>query len=142
MNEEIIFGFQKPNVSYTERQAAYVVISDNGKFAAVKPQEKYFLPGGGSLSGETSEDTVVREVSEELARSVRLIRKIDEVIQYFYSAADDRYYKMRATFFVGEFIDESCGNSTGENELCWLSKAKAEQAFFHECHEWATRQIC
>ena len=117
------------------------MITNDGKFAAVKPQRKYFLPGGGSLLGETSEDTIVREVSEELARRVRLVRKIGEVIQYFYSDADDRYYKMRATFFVGEFTDESCGNGRGENELCWLSKAEVEQAFFHECHIWATRQI-
>ncbi len=141
MNEELVFGSQKSDVSYTERRAAYVVITNNGKFAAVKPQQKYFLPGGGSLLGETSEDTVIREVSEELARSVRLIHKIGEVIQYFYSVADDRYYKMRATFFVGEFTDEPCGNSRGENELYWLTEAEAEQAFFHECHKWATRQI-
>lgn len=141
MNEEFIFGSQTPNVSYTERQAAYVVITNNGKFAAVKPQEKYFLPGGGSLLGETSEGTVVREVSEGLARNVRLVRKIGEVVQYFYSAADDRYYKMRATFFAGEFTDELRGNGKGENELCWLSKAEAEQAFFHECHAWVTHQI-
>lgn len=141
MNEEFIFGSQTPNVLYTDRQAAYVVITNNGRFAVVKPQEKYFLPGGGALSGETSEDTVVREVFEELSRNVRLVRKIGEVIQYFYSAADDQHYKMRATFFAGEFTDESHSNSEGENELCWLSKAEAEQAFFHECHAWATRQI-
>lgn len=140
MSEEYIFGSQNPNVLYTDRQAAYVVITENGKVAAVKPQEKCFLPGGGALSGETSEETVVREVSEELGRSVRLIRKIGGVIQYFYSAADDRHYKMRATIFVGEFTHGARGN--GENELCWLSKAEAEQqAFFHECHAWATRQI-
>ena len=139
MSEELIFGSQKPDVSYTERQAAYAVIANNGKFAAVKLQEKCFLPGGGSLAGETSEQTIVREVSEELARSVRLVCKIGEVIQYFYSEIDARHYKMRATFFVAEFTDELCGN--GEDELCWLSKDEAEQAFFHECHLWATRQI-
>lgn len=140
MGKELIFGSQKPGVSYTERRAAYVVITNNGNFAAVRPQQKYFLPGGGSLLGETSEDTISREVAEELARSVRLVRKISEVIQYFYSAADGQYYKMRATFFVGEFTDESCGSSKGENELCWLTKVEAEDAFFHECHTWATRQ--
>lgn len=141
VNEEIIFGSQKPYISYTKRRAAYVVIANNGTFATVKLGQKYFLPGGGSLCGETSEETVIREVFEELACNVRLVRTIGEAIQYFYSAADDQHYKMRAAFFAGEFTDESCSNSIAENELSWLSKAEAEQAFFHECHLWATRQL-
>jgi 8-oxo-dGTP pyrophosphatase MutT (NUDIX family) len=35
---------------------------------------KFFLPGGGSLPEETAEETVRREIREELARSVRLMR--------------------------------------------------------------------
>lgn len=143
MSKELIFGSRKPDVSYTERRAAYAVIMNDGRVATVESQQKHFLPGGGSLAGESCEDTVIREACEELARSVRLIRKLDEVVQYFYSAADDRYYKMRAVFFIAEFTNESCGggNDEGENELCWLARAEAEQSFFHECHAWAIRQV-
>ncbi len=143
MSSEIVFGAKKPGVSYAERRATYAVIMNDGRVATVESQQKHFLPGGGSLAGEASEDTIVREVGEELARSVRLIRKLDEVVQYFYSAADDRHYEMRATFFIAEFTNElrDDGNRKGENELCWLSRAEAERAFFHECHAWAIRQV-
>jgi len=139
MAEVLIFGSPKLNVRHTERRAAYLVIVNEGQVATVKSRAKYFLPGGGSLPGEAPEDTVVREVYEELGRSVRLIHRIGEAIQYFYSADDDRHYKMRATFFAGEFTDES-GSSAGEHQLYWLPIALAGQACFHECHAWAVSQ--
>lgn len=140
MAETIIFGSTKPNVQYTERRAAYIVIvADDGKIAMVKDHQKYFLPGGGSAPNEAPEDTIIREAYEELARSVRLTRRIGEAIQYFYSSTDDHHYKMDATFFAGEFIDASSGGA-GEHELEWLPVVEAERACFHACHAWAIRQ--
>lgn len=139
MAEALIFGSPELNVQQTERRAAYVVIVCGGNVATVKSEEKHFLPGGGSLLGEPYEETVVREVYEELARKVRLVRMIGEAVQYFYSAADDRHYKMRAAFFAGEFTDEPVGRA-GEHQLYWLPVAQAEQACFHECHAWAVSQ--
>ncbi len=140
MDETLIFGSPEPNVQYIERRAAYVVIiNDDGEVAMVRGRQKHFLPGGGSLPGETPEDNAIREGHEELARNVRLIRKLGEAIQYFYSAADDRHYKMPAAFFAGEFTDEPC-DGTGEHELYWLPITEAEQACFHACHAWAVRQ--
>jgi 8-oxo-dGTP diphosphatase len=140
MTEPLIFGSPEPNVEYTERRAAYVVIIiPDGKVAMVRVRQKYFLPGGGSLADEAPEETVAREVREELARSVRLTRRIGEAIQYFYSAADERHYKMRAVFFTGELKDEQ-RTVTGEHELLWLPIAETEQTCFHACHAWAVRQ--
>ena len=140
MTETLIFGSAEPNGQYTERRAAYVVIITNGdKVATVEFRQRHFLPGGGSGPGEAPEDTVVREVREELARSVQLFCRIGEATQYFYSAADDQHYKLLATFFTGEFTDEAC-DGTGEHELHWLPIAEAEHACFHACHAWAIRQ--
>jgi 8-oxo-dGTP diphosphatase len=132
-----VFGHAEPQVQYTERRAAYVVIIiDDGRVALVKGQQKYFLPGGGSLPDETAEATIAREVAEELARGVRLTRKLGDALQYFYAATDGRHYKMQATFFAGELTDEA-GSATGEHELHWLPLSDAEQACFHACHAWA-----
>jgi 8-oxo-dGTP pyrophosphatase MutT (NUDIX family) len=142
MAKALVFGFPEPHVEYTERRAAYVVIvSDDDKVVMVAGRRKYFLPGGGSLPGEAPEATVAREVYEELARSVRLTRRLGEAMQYFYAAADDRHYKMHATFFAGEFT-EATGGGTGEHELHWLSLTEVEQACFHACHAWAVSQAC
>jgi 8-oxo-dGTP pyrophosphatase MutT (NUDIX family) len=139
MLEVPIFGTPELNVQYTERRAAYLVVINDGLVAMVRSRQTHFLPGGGSNPGESMEETVMREVQEELAQGVRLLRRIGEAIQYFYSAADDRHYKMLATFFAGEFTGDA-GESPGEHELEWIPLAMIEQACFHECHAWAARQ--
>ena len=116
-----------------------MVAGDNGTVGAVRGTAGMIgLPGGGSLPGETPEDTLVREVREELARSVRLVRRIGEATQFFYAAAEDCHYKMLGVFFLAEFPDEP--NGQGEHELFWLPLAEAAGAFFHESHAWAVRQ--
>src|ERR1051325_11397956 len=101
MIETANFGAPLDGVSYAERPAAYAVVAgEKGTVAAVKgASSKCFLPGGGSLPGEAAEETVRREVREELACSLRLIRPIGAATQYFYAADDDRHYKMSAVFF-------------------------------------------
>jgi 8-oxo-dGTP diphosphatase len=137
MAEALIFGSPELDTQHTERRAAYVVVISGDKVATVQSHEKYFLPGGGSLPLETPEDTVVREVFEELGRGLHLIRKIGEAVQYFYSSDDDRHYEMRASFFAGELTDELCA---GAHQLYWLSTERAIQSCFHECHAWAISQ--
>jgi 8-oxo-dGTP pyrophosphatase MutT (NUDIX family) len=138
--ELVTFGSADLTVQYIERRAAYVVVTEGGKVAAVVGAGgKFFLPGGGSLPGESPEETVAREVSEKLALGVRLTRKVGEAVQYFYAEADERYYRMRATFFAGEFTDEAPGGAS-EHELSWLSLEEVERGFFHACHAWAARQ--
>jgi 8-oxo-dGTP diphosphatase len=51
-----------------------VIINSKGMVAVVKSPKGYFLPGGGSLPGETPEDTVLREVREEVGRGARIAR--------------------------------------------------------------------
>ena len=137
--ERLVFGSPEPNVQYSERRAAYVVITRHSEVAVVKSGQRYFLPGGGSLPCEAPEETAVREVQEELARCVRLLGSLGEATQYFYSSEDDRHYKMQAVFFAGEFTNDGCGG-TGEHQLNWLPITETEQAYFHECHSWAVRQ--
>lgn len=137
MTEINTFGFAEPQAQYTERRAAYVVVfNKEGRVAMVRGREKHFLPGGGSEPFEAPEETINREVREELARGVRLICPLGEATQYFYSAADDRHYRMRALFFRGEFTEEPC-TGEGEHEMEWLPVEEAERFCFHASHAWA-----
>jgi ubiquinone/menaquinone biosynthesis C-methylase UbiE/8-oxo-dGTP pyrophosphatase MutT (NUDIX family) len=136
----LTFGAQRQGVAYIERPAAYAVVAgENGTVGAVRGTAGVIgLPGGGSLPGETAEETVRREVHEELARSVRLVRRIGEATQFFYAADDACHYKMLGVFFLAELPEEPSGQ--GEHELFWLPLAEAAGAFFHESHAWAARQ--
>lgn len=137
--EPLIFGSSDPNIQYSERRAAYVVIKREGNVAMVRSGEKYFLPGGGSLAGESPEETIVREVLEELALQVRLLRGLGEATQYFHSADDDRHYKMTAVFFAGELTGAVEG-VIAEHQLDWVPIGETTETCFHECHAWAVRQ--
>jgi 8-oxo-dGTP diphosphatase len=134
----VVFGSPTPGISYTERPAAYVVVTNNeGMVAVIHGKHGYFLPGGGSLPGEEPEVTLLREVREELARGIRILGRLGEAIQYF--SAQAQHFKMHAVFFAAEFTDEPSGY--GEHELHWLHMAEADGEFFHESHVWAIRQI-
>lgn len=94
----------------------------------------YFLPGGGSEPGESPIETITREVAEELACEIVVDREIGKAVQYFYSADDQVYYRMQATFFAGRFSTEPDG------EFSWLSETSVMDALFHECHRWAVAE--
>ena len=145
MNVDKTFGSIEPEAIYTQRVAAYVVIIEAGKIAAVCASGKCFLPGGGSLNSEAATETIIREVREELSRSVRLTVQVGTAIQYFFSEADNRHYKMFATFFAGEFLYGEAHEAKGEHEMCWIPTASVRDSFFHECHTWAifeTIRVC
>lgn len=135
----LVFGSRKPNIEYVIRRAAYVVVIVGGEVALVGYGLNHFLPGGGSLPGEAPETNVTREVREELGLSVRLLNRIGEATQYFYSKSDDRHYEMLVVFFAGEFTNR-VPNSVAEYQLEWLPLSKATALCFHECHAWAVRE--
>ena len=133
----LTFGVMDAAIAYTPRPAAYAVIADErGRIAVVKGARGYFLPGGGSLAGETPEQTVRREVREELGREVAILGQIGKAIQYFY--ADEQDYRMQAHFFVAEFVDEVIGG--GEEDLHWLEAGSIGEVLYHESHAWAVNQ--
>jgi 8-oxo-dGTP pyrophosphatase MutT (NUDIX family) len=137
--DALVFGSRRSNIDYVERRAAYVVMIDRGQVAMVGCGQNRFLPGGGSLPGETPEMTVTREVREEIGHSVRPLQLIGKATQYFYAEADVRHYEMAAVFFAGQ-IGERISNSVPEHQLEWLPFSEAIASCFHECHAWAISQ--
>lgn len=132
-----VFGVQHPSLVYQPRPAAYVVITDaEGRVAAVKGKRHYFLPGGGAWPGEMPEQTVRREVREELARALGNLHQIGQAVQYFF--ADEQHYRMEAVFFAAEFAGAAMGE--GEHQLEWLDTEQVATGFFHPCHVWAIEQ--
>jgi 8-oxo-dGTP diphosphatase len=138
-----VFGKAPPGVVCYQRRAAYaVIVKPNGAVAAVRAalQDgtiRYWLPGGGIEDNESPEETVVREVREELGRTLSTLGKIGEAVQFFYAATEERWYEMRSIFIRARFEDERAG--AGEYELHWLDAKQYADSFFHECHAWAAR---
>jgi 8-oxo-dGTP pyrophosphatase MutT (NUDIX family) len=136
------FGDFDPDVQYEDRIAAYAVIFQGGAIATVmNSRGGYFLPGGGTLTEETPEHTVLREIREELGREGRITCRLGKAVQFFFAVNDDIYYRMQATFFVVELVGESNNSGTlGEEQLCWLLPRDVQEKLFHSCHSWAVEQ--
>ncbi len=136
----VVLGEPLPGVTYKKRAAAYVVIVEGDTVAVVKGRNGYFLPGGGSLPGETPAETAIREVREELGLGVSLTREIGTARQYF-AAGDEGFFDMRATFFRGALATDEPASGNGEHALFWLPVADKGGAFFHACHAWAVKVV-
>ena len=82
-----VFGVAPFGVVCHPRRAAYAVISRaDGRVAAIRASlrdgtSRYWLPGGRMNANESTEDTVVREVREELGRNVRVHAEVGRAYQ-------------------------------------------------------------
>jgi 8-oxo-dGTP diphosphatase len=136
-SDVLVFGSPDPALLYEPRRAAYAVVLDGkGRIATVLAKYGYFLPGGGSLEGERPEQTIEREVMEELGREVRILRRIGEAVQYF--VGEVKSYRMEAFFFAAEFVGEATREA--EHELHWIEPDEQAGVFYHQCHAWAARR--
>lgn len=138
-----LFGEAPFGVLCRERTAAYAVIRDDiGRVAAVSPnildRDALWLPGGGCLPGETPEETVRREIREELARDVCLVGRIGSAIQFFFAGDEQIWYRMSTEFFAGTL--QGWGDTTAEYELLRVDPRQQQDKFYHECHAWAAVQ--
>lgn len=143
MSDPPVFGMAPSGTACRLRLAAYAIIqSKDNRTAAIKAVVRgkgyYWLPGGGTMEGETPEETVVREVREELGRKIRLLDRVGEAIQYFYAGDERQWYEMKAVFIRAEFADDAGGG--GEYELLWVDPCQDKGLFFHECHVWAVKR--
>ena len=133
LTNSLIFGSHIPTITYKQRLAAYAIIhNSDGELAVVQPTGSYFLPGGGAEAYGPPEQTLVREVEEELGCRIQLISKLGVATQYFF--ADEQNFEMIATFFLAEIIEPNIGDA--EYELVWVRRDEVAGKFFHECHDW------
>jgi 8-oxo-dGTP pyrophosphatase MutT (NUDIX family) len=132
------FGRYNPEVEYRRRPSAYAVIFDGqGKFAAVRWQDSFLLPGGGVDPGESLEEALAREVREECACEVVIGGFLGDAIQYF-NNENGRNWEFHCSYFEAQF--GSPLDSEPEHELLWLDVADAHK-LAHEVHGWAVTQL-
>jgi 8-oxo-dGTP diphosphatase len=134
------FGKPPPGVVCRDRKAAYAVFNGLDRQVAVirvnvRGRDEFWLPGGGMLEDESPEQTIIREVREELGRLITVRRKIGQAIQFFYADDEAVWYKMEAYFFAAEL--EGTTGDQPEYDLQWVDPVSGKSAFFHECHVWA-----
>jgi 8-oxo-dGTP diphosphatase len=122
------------------RPSAYALLEDAATRLAVADTARgCFLPGGGIEPGETPEDAVHREVSEECGLTVHVRPWSVRAIDIVYSADENAYFEKRSIFFEAQ-LDDPVLCAPAEHRLLWLSGNDAAQHLLHPSHRWAVTQ--
>ena len=135
------FGIKNPDVNYIDRPSSYAVIIDHqNRILVVLFRSKYFLPGGGIEGGESSEETIHRELSEEVGLKVKINSKIGTAGEYVDIPQEELCVNKIGVFYHCEIVDESKRESEKDHESFWLQIGDFETGAAHESHYWAVKQ--
>ena len=108
----------------SEKSCGAVIFFDNSegrKYLLLKHIEGHWdFPKGHVESGETEEQTALREVMEETGLSVSLMPWFRETMSYFYTRENQKFHK-DVVFFIGKPDSDKVVLSEEHTGFLWLS---------------------
>jgi len=133
-----MFGVADRRTRYEEREAAYGVILDADRRAAVvHAQSGLFLPGGGIEAAESPAEALLRKSLEECGRPLEIQREIGQAIQYCHRGEDP--LRARHRFYEARFQGPT--REPAEDRLSWVHIDESCGWFRYESHVWAVRTL-
>ena len=131
------FGKCLDNRDYYPRPGSYAIIPRNNLIAIIRTKNGYHLPGGGAKSYESKEDTLHREVMEEIGCRVKIIEELGTAIDYIHSQ-NEGYFKKICTYYYCELLSENENPSEIDHILEWINFKDALDKFnFGHSQYWA-----
>ncbi|MBN8831956.1 MAG: NUDIX domain-containing protein [Sphingomonadales bacterium] len=130
------FGERLPGIDYIDRPGAYAFIRDGARRLALMrvAPERHYLPGGGIEPGETPDESMAREIAEEMAHTAIVGRLFARATQYIASTRGG-HFAVHAHYF-----DVTLGAPLArepEHELLWLPPEKAQTMLVRDADRWA-----
>ena len=137
-DHESRFGEVDPDVAYTARPSAYVVIRDaTQRIAVVRAPQGLFLPGGGIEPGETPHDAALREAMEETGLMVEISSALGVATEFVRAKDGTRTGWVKPSTFFRAFVIKAGSSSEPDHDLVWVTQGEAEAGLSHESHVWA-----
>ena len=140
MTVALQFGQAETGLTYLERHAVFGILMQEGRIATVRVTRDipyHDLPGGAVEAGETEAQALVREFAEETGLSVRPIRRLVEVAQYF-RKSDGAPVNNTGGIWVVEAVGfDAATKVEDDHQLVWLGPQAALTSLRHDAHGWA-----
>ena len=133
------FGEKKENVTYHPRYGVYAVIPDPEKKQIVlvqAPNGAWFLPGGEIEAGEDHQETLKRELIEELGFTAKIGNYFGQADEYFYSRHRDTYYYNPAYLYEAISFQEVQKPLEDFNHIAWFPIDEAIEKLKRGSHKW------
>lgn len=138
-----VFGTVEREVNYQERFAAYIVIADESKENIVlvqAPNGAYFLPGGEIEGNETKEETIRREMLEELGYEVVIDYYIGQADEYFHSNHRQTDFYNPGYFYAAKSWKKVSEPLEDFNQVKWFPVDEAIEKLKRGSHKWAVEE--
>lgn len=120
--------FDLPAVRFSYRVAGIFQHAEHVLLCTVEDVDFWFVPGGRCEAGETSADTIVREMREELDVDMRVERLV-WIVENFFAHAGMAHHEIGLYYLMALPLDSPlrdttatfCGNEQGLRLTCrWL----------------------
>jgi 8-oxo-dGTP diphosphatase len=139
--QEIECGNKTDGIKYRERIGAYaLILNSDYKIALVKRDNNYFLPGGGAESGETYEECLKRECSEEIGYNLEILKYIGRLSNYTKSIKRNEYLKLIGHFYIAKLFDTNYLKIEKDHELVWIPIKESAEKMQEEFQAYAIRE--
>ncbi len=134
------FGVRVAGRPYRPRPGAYaVIVDDDRRIGVVRTPVGLYLAGGGSDPGETPEQTLRREVREEIGFEVEIVRPLGNAVEFVETAHEGGFVK-ECSFFEVRLGRSIAGAIEADHELVWLEAGTAWNRLAHGSQAWAVRR--
>lgn len=134
------FGTKVENQKYKIRIGVYALIFNQEKtqlLVVSPPNGSYLLPGGEMENDETKEETLHREVMEELGFTIEIGAYLGEAEEYYYSTFREQYYYNPGYFYVVANWQKVGPPLEDFNQLEWMTIKDALEKLKRGSHKWA-----
>ncbi|MEZ4647400.1 MAG: NUDIX domain-containing protein [Candidatus Eisenbacteria bacterium] len=132
-----VFGKAYAGVEYRPRPAVYALIDrGDGRIAIMRVNGQAFLPGGGAESGESWEETIRREVLEEMGWAIHSLEPLMRTTEFLQPTPVRTATRIDATFVRAALAERVADPIEDDHFLDWLDPADASEILTHRSHSW------
>ena len=137
-----VFGEKEAEKKYQARYADYAILMNEEKEIALvqAPNGAYFLPGWEIEGHETKEETIEREMLEELGFEVVLWEYLGQADEYFYSRHRETFFYNPGYFYSTKSWEKVSEPLEEGNNSSWEQPAKAIALLKRGSHKWAVEE--